>query len=164
MNYSKEDTLNHKLAITYHECLVDLDELIHKENDSSLNKDVQFASSIVIDLDSVEILKAKAEGRQQNSTMDCSFAIATKNGIKMQIVEFRFNYSNLRNLNRNKLIDKVSGSVLLLENSPPVNSNYVFVFNKNLIAQATSRFFRMNPKIPTNYVVMDLDHLKLLYF
>jgi hypothetical protein len=163
MLYSQGDTLNHKIAVAYKACLLDLDDLIHQEDNLSVGNVGQFNSSVVIDLDSVEVLKAQAEVRQQNSTMDCSFAIKDKK-TEMLLVEFRFNYSNLKNLNRNKLISKVSGSILLLGNSIPINSNYIFIFHKNLVAQATSRFFRMNPRIPTNYIVMDLDYLKATYF
>lgn len=82
----------------------------------------------------------------------------------MLLVELRFNYKNLANLNRIVLLEKVNGSFLALDNSVDINSNYIFIFQPHLVQQAINRLQRMNPKIPNNYTAMDLDQLIANYF
>ncbi|WP_136669328.1 hypothetical protein [Flavobacterium sp. H122] len=163
MKYNKPKTESHIVSQTYPSCLVDLDELIFKEDDSLIEVGSEFDNSTVIDLDGVEILRAQAERRNQKSTMDCTFAISDNSKTEMLLVEFRFNYINLQNLNRNKLIDKVAGSQEILGDSTPINDNNIFIFQKDLKAQAQSRLYRMYPRVPNNYVVMDLDDLKSFF-
>lgn len=96
--------------------------------------------------------------------MDCSFAISDEEIVNMLLVEFRFNYKNLANLPAGKLRDKVSGSFNLLGESPTIHNFYIFVFNNDLIQQAKSRFSRLNPRIPNNYIVMNIYELHNVYF
>ncbi len=163
MKYSKSKTESHIVAQTYPSCLVDIDELIFKDDDSLLVVGNEFNNSFVIDLDGVEILKAQSEKRNQKSTMDCTFAISDDTKTEMLLVEFRFNYVNLQNLNRKKLVDKVECSQEILGDSIPINENSIFIFKKDLKAQAESRLYRMYPRVPSNYVVMDLDDLKRFF-
>ena len=95
--------------------------------------------------------------------MDCTFAISDDTKTEMLLVEFRFNYVNLQNLNRNKLVDKVQCSHEILGDPIPINKNSIFIFQKNLKAQAQSRIYRMYPRVPSNYLVMDLDDLKQFF-
>ena len=95
--------------------------------------------------------------------MDCTFAISDDSKTEMLLVEFRFNYKNLQNLNRNKLVDKVECSQEILGNSIPINEKSIFIFQKNLKAQAQSRIYRMYPRVPNNYLAMDLDDLKKFF-
>lgn len=96
--------------------------------------------------------------------MDTTFAISNTSSIEMLLVELRFNYRNLSNLDRNELLGKVSGSINLLGNSVVINNNYIFIFQPNLIQQAINRLQRMNPRIPNNYIAMDLNQLISVYF
>lgn len=159
MKYSKQKTVSHIVAQNYSSCLVDIDQLIFQDDDSLFEVGNKFDNSNVIDLDGVEILRAKTERRNQKSTMDCTFAISNEFKTEMLLVEFRFNYVNLQNLNRNKLVDKVECSHEILGDSLPINENSIFIFQKNLKAQAQSRLYRMYPRVPNNYIVMDLDDL-----
>jgi hypothetical protein len=163
MKYNYIETTNHIIAKTFQSSLVDLDELIFKEDDSLSEVGNEFDNSIVIDLDYVEILRAQADKINQKSTMDCTFSISDETKTELLLVEFRFNYVNLQNLNRNKLIDKVKCSLEILGDSIPVNENNIFIFKKNLKAQAQSRIYRMYPRVPNNYIVMDLDDLKQFF-
>lgn len=164
MKYSKPKTASHIVARTYPSCLADMDQLIFKDDDSLLEAGNEFDNSEVIDLDGVEILRAQAERRNRKSTMDCTFAISDDAKTEMLLVEFRFNYKKLKNLNRNKLVDKVECSREILGDSIPINEDSIFIFKKELKAQAESRLFRMYPRVPNNYVVMDLDDLKAHFF
>ncbi|MEO8238119.1 MAG: hypothetical protein ABI576_08415 [Flavobacterium sp.] len=164
MKYSKPKTASHIVARTYPSCLVDIDQLIFKDDDSLLEIGNEFDNSNVIDLDGVEILRAQSEKRNRKSTMDCTFAIIDDSKTEMLLVEFRFNYENLKNLNRNKLVDKVECSREILGDSITINEDSIFIFQKTLKAQAESRLYRMYPRVPNNYVVMDLDDLKTHYF
>lgn len=163
MKYNNTETESHIVAQTYPSCLVDIDQLIFKDDDSLLEVGNEFDNSVVIDLDGVEILRAQADKRNQKSTMDCTFAISDDAKTEMLLVEFRFNYVNLQNLNRNKLVDKVECSQEILGDSIPINENSIFIFQKNLKAQAQSRIYRMYPRVPNNYLVMDLDDLKQFF-
>jgi hypothetical protein len=163
VKYSNPKTASHIVAQTYPSCLVDIDQLIFKDDDSLFELGNEFDNSVVIDLDGVEILRAQTDKRNQKSTMDCSFAIMDDFKTEMLLVEFRFNYVNLQNLNRNKLVDKVECSQEILGDSIPINENSIFIFQKNLKAQAQSRIYRMYPRVPNNYLVMDLDDLKQFF-
>jgi hypothetical protein len=79
-------------------------------------------------------------------------------------MEFRFNYQNLKNLDRQKLIDKVKGSTTALSNPTNLHKKYYFVFNSNLKQQAISRLNRMNPMIPQNYIAVDMRDVMDLFF
>jgi hypothetical protein len=98
--------------------------------------------------------------------MDCTFAIEIEetDSYEMLMVELRYNYLNLQNLTRTKLLDKVSGSTLALGNSVIISNIFIFIFTTALKEQARSRLFRMIPRVPNNYVVMDIYELKAQYF
>lgn len=164
MKYDKVKTLAHPLAAKWPVVIVELDVIIHNEDDSSMSIANNFPGTQVLDLDRAEVETAKQESRLRNSTMDCSFAISDLNDTKMLLVEFRFNYLNLKNLNRNKLLDKVAGSILLLGNTIGIFQEYIFIFQPSLKAQAQRRLFMMNPKIPTNYIALDVNDLKSRFF
>jgi hypothetical protein len=164
MKYDAYNTLNHYLALKIPTTVKELDVLIHNEDESSYSVANIFPETKVLDLDFAEVETAKSEARYRNSTMDCAFALYEESKIQMLLVEFRFNYSNLRNLNRIKLLNKVSGSIALLGNSIEIFEEYIFIFKPNLKAQAQRRLFMMNPRIPTNYIALDLNDLKLMYF
>lgn len=164
MKYSKNCTLAHYLAVKLPTILKDLDLIIHNEDDSSLKAANNFQDTKVMDMDAAEVETAKQDLRLQNSTMDCCFAISDLNNTKMLLVEFRFNYTNLKNLNRNKLLDKVAGSILLLGNTIEIFQEYIFIFQPSLKAQAQRRLFMMNPKIPTYYIALDINDLKSRFF
>lgn len=164
MKYDLNSTINHYLAVRLPQIVTDLDLLISREDKSSIIVSNGFPNSKVMDLDAAEVEKARCESRPQNSTMDCSFAVSDLKETKMLLVEFRFNYVNLKNLNRKKLIDKVAGSILLLGNSIQCYPEYIFIFQPGLKAQAKRRLFMMNPQIPTNYIALDLNDLKSRFF
>ncbi len=164
MKYNKIETLNHTVSKSFSCCVKDFDDIILEEDDLLSVKPNLFSNVDVIDLDCVELNLAKSQRRCQNSTMDSSFAISDNRDIEMLLVELRFNYRNLSNLNRKKLIDKVNGSISILGNTVKINDTYIFIFQPNLVALATNRLRRMVPTIPNNYVAMDLDNLISLYF
>ena len=164
MKYNKIETINHIVSQNYPCCLKDFNQVILDEDNSLITLPTLFSDVTVIDLDCIEIIKAKNEGRNRASTMDCCFAISDASNLEMLLVELRFNYQNLSNLNRNKLVDKVNGSIAILGNTVKISNSYVFIFQSNLVQQAKSRLQRMIPQIPNNYVVMDINHLITNYF
>lgn len=164
MKYNKIETLNHIVSKSFSCCVKDFNEIILNEDDLLTVKPTFFSDVDVIDLDCVELNLARSQKRNQNSTMDSSFAISDKSNLEMLLVELRFNYTNLSNLSRQKLLDKVSGSISVLGNTVKINNTYIFIFQPNLVEQATNRFRRMVPIIPNNYVAMDLTELISKYF
>lgn len=164
MKYNKEKTLDHIISKTFPCCVKDFNQVILDEDDNLNNIPSFFTDVLVIDLDCVEKNKAKTERRIQCKTMDNTFAISNVSSIEMLLVELRFNYRNLSNLDRNELLGKVSGSINLLGNSVVINDNFIFIFQPDLLQQAINRLQRMNPRIPNNYIAMDLNQLMSVYF
>lgn len=164
MKYCKKETLNHTISNIFPCCIKDFNRLIYDEDDNLNKLPHLFQDVLVIDLDCVEKNKAKSEKRAQCKTMDSTFAILNGSSIEMLLVELRFNYKNLSNLDRKELLGKVSGSINLLGNSININNRFIFVFQPNLLQQAINRLQRMNPRIPNNYVAMDLNQLINSYF
>ncbi|TAG54367.1 MAG: hypothetical protein EAZ27_09135 [Cytophagales bacterium] len=164
MQYSKLATLNHAVSVKNPACVTNFNDLIIKEGFEG--SEIVFQNDvIVLDMDCVESKNANAEKGDNLSSMDCTFAIEiNKINVEMLMVEPRFNYKNLQNLDRKKLLDKVKGSTKALGNSEKINEKNVFIFNSYLKAQAKSRFSRMLPRIQDNYIAMDIFDLHNLYF
>lgn len=165
MKYNKTDTQNHIVSLAHESCLKDFNQIVLDEDDSISVLPTYFINDeIVLDLDCVEVNLAKSSGRNRNRTMDTAFVISNTSKMEVLLVELRFNYQNLSNLNRIVLLEKVQGSILALGTSIAINGNYIFIFQPHLIQQAISRLQRMNPRIPNNYVAMDLARLIGNYF
>jgi hypothetical protein len=165
MKYSKESTLKHSVSLNRTECLKAFNDLNIAEGYSGIT-DLFSSDVFVLDLDCVEAKIAADEHRIRRSSMDCTFAIEIEetDSYEMLMVELRYNYLNLQNLTRTKLLDKVSGSTLALGNSVIISNIFIFIFTTALKEQARSRLFRMIPRVPNNYVVMDIYELKAQYF
>jgi len=164
MKYNGLATLNHSISKSYPSCLADLNEVILREDDSLSSIPALFDSICVQDMDCVERIIANAELRQRRKSMDISFAISNTSRTEMLLVELRFNYKNLANLNREVLMDKVFGTSENLGITIPIHNDYIFIFQPSLVAQAINRLQRMNPRIPNNYVAMDIHNFKHIYF
>ncbi|KMU62805.1 hypothetical protein EZBTHKR_1288 [Elizabethkingia anophelis] len=96
--------------------------------------------------------------------MDSAFVVS--NGkTEILLVEFRFNYVKMKNLDKKELFGKVNGSKNALRSSTLIiQDRYFFIFDKNLKEQAKRRFRNMVPSMPNNYIATDLSDLKSLYF
>jgi hypothetical protein len=164
MKYDKLETNNHSVNLSHPCCNKDFNQILLDEDDSLAILPNVFNAAVVIDLDCVEVENARNEHRNQNRTMDVTFAISDTNNLEMLLVELRFNYKNLANLNRIELLEKVDGSTLILGNTVKVNGDYIFIFQPHLVQQAINRLQRMNPRIPNNYIAMDLSVLVQKYF
>jgi hypothetical protein len=165
MKYSETETRNLSAQINKDMCLEDLNDLIVKEGCSE-TLPVFVNNEIVLDMDCVELKLAKAESRKQNKSMDSAFVIADNSGTKKDIllVEFRFNYTNMKNLDRNELEGKVSGSLNSLKSITNIHTQHYFIFDSSLKNQALSRLNRMNPRIPTYYIATDISEFKSMFF
>lgn len=164
MKYNLNLTQNHELSRSFEACVVDYNQLIYKEDESLTELFYFFKNVEVIDLDCVEKCKSIVNNRPRFKTMDSCFAICDITRVNMLLVELRFNYKNLKNLNRESLLGKVTGSRIILGDSIAICEKYIFVFKKDLVQQARSRLQRMIPKIPNNYIAMDLEELQNIYF
>ena len=160
MKYSKQATSDYARAINKEECLESVDKLIKR--DGYIGQDLGFAGDeVVLNMDCVEHRIASKEKRKTVKSMDSSFI--TDNG-EVVFMEYRFNYENLKNLDRKELLDKVTGSTIALDSPENLHGTYYFVFNSNLKQQAISRLNRMNPKIPQNYAAIDMSDVMALFF
>lgn len=78
-------------------------------------------------------------------------------------VDFKLNIRNFSAL-KDDLEGKVNDSMLFLGNSIPIHNQYIFIFQSSKVQQARNRLQRMVPKIPNNYVAIDLSELIQKYF
>lgn len=166
MNYCISTTQNHPIAQAYPNCIQDFNTLLI--NEGYVSSTTLFDNSeVVLNLDAVEALIALAEdNRNRNSSMDFTFGIANKEATSrmMVLVELRLNYVNPNNLKREKLEDKVAGSLLALTSIIPIYPNFIFIFSSDKKEEARNRLFKMYPRIPSSYIVMDLQDLKTSFF
>ena len=165
MKYSLITTQNHPISINHPECTEDINSLL-KHECNSLVATTFTNAEIVINLDTAEAILAHNQSRQRNKSMDITFGISNVDlSIKMMVmVELRLNFENPYNLNRQSLEDKVKFSLIVLTNFVPIYPKFIFVFQAKIKEEAKNRFYRMNPKIPSDYVVMDLNDLKAAFF
>ena len=94
--------------------------------------------------------------------MDSAFLLKSR---KVVLVEYRFNYQNLKNLDSKKLTSKKFYSEqIVVKNKYLVYSDFYYVFSSNVIEQARRRFRNFNPKLPQVYKVIELKDLKSMFF
>jgi hypothetical protein len=166
MHYDHIKTISNKLVTKYPACLQDLDEVIFNDDNEMLFKQNNFPQVSVLNLDIAEIERCKSLAINRSRTMDLAFYLSNDyNYVQMQLVELRFNYKNLANLHKIALDEKIIGAQNVLNILNCVMANkFIFVFKKNLTQQARSRLNRMNPRVPSSYVVMDIVELKKAFF
>jgi hypothetical protein len=166
MKYCRNTTLNHPLSQLHNNCLNDINSLIVNEGYQDINP-LFTNNEIVINLDHAETIVADIQGRKEkNKSMDMAFgiknAVATK--IQMLLVELKFNVKDVYSLKRTDLEGKVEGSSIILGDIPSIYKRYIFIVKPEHLQEAISRFFRMIPKIESNYIVLDIHLLKAEYF
>lgn len=166
MIYSKSETLVLADEINRNKCIKELNFLISKDGCSE-TMPFFVNEEIVLNMDCVEGKLASEEKRSPNKSMDSAFIITNHDGNKKEIllVEFRFNYENMKNLDKYELFDKVTGSINALKKSKTkIKAKYIYIFEPNLKQQAIRRFRNMVPSMPLNYTVLDIHDLKSSYF
>lgn len=168
MEYNKDKTINHPIAIQHPCCVQDFNEVVKKEDDVLKVKDEipNFISDVkVFNIDDAKNEKYPIEmGEERPKSMDITFAISENDNSEMVLVDFKLNIRNPDNLKKEDLEGKVNDSIVFLGNSIPIHSEYIFVLQPNKVQQARNRLQRMIPEIPNNYVAMDLSELIQKYF
>lgn len=165
MKYSKPKTIAFADTINKVACLKNLNALVIVEGCSETMPFFE-NDDVVIDMDCVEHKVASAERRIPNKSMDSAFIISNATGLRdaILLVEFRFNYVNMKNLDKKVLFDKVFYSSNVLGNPANLHRQYIYIFNSNLKNQAIRRFRNMVPSMPSTYIATDLKTLKNIYF
>ncbi|MGE9310139.1 hypothetical protein ACLOAU_00715 [Niabella sp. CJ426] len=165
MKYCSETTTTHPTSVSCPHCVNDFNDLLSAEGYIA-SQQLFNMGEVVLNLDCVEATCAAAAGLERAKSMDLAFGISDlkKECQLMVLVEIRLNYQNPNNVRRDKLHEKVLGSIAALGSHLPIYANYIFVFREDKKQEARNRFFRMNPKIPNEYLVMDLDELKATFF
>ncbi len=168
MQYNQQQTISNLLAEKHSGCVKEINAIILQEDDSLSEVPSLFDDVLVIDLDCVEKQTAKKERRNQQKTMDITFAINPLNKqqlTEMLLVELRLNFKNPSNIKRQELTDKINHSKQLLNNCLlSICEDFIFIFSPNIKQQAIRHFYRYNPKFPNNYKVMTIEELKETYF
>lgn len=168
MKYCKITTISHPVSLSHNECLEHISNILQRESTECI--DCTFPifdkENTVINLDKTEAIKAEIEKRTRNKSMDFAFGIVDSNSTVKEIlmIELRLNYKNPNNLSKTELEGKVSGSISILKDNIPIHNKYIFIFKTSQISEAENRLFRMRPSINSNYIVMDVDKLKEMYF
>lgn len=166
MKYCQVTTKNHPTCLANLTIIEDFNTLLAGEGHIGLT--AAFTNGeVVLNLDSLETLIAIAHGnRAKTRSMDCTFGISNDDrSIQLMVlVELKLNHQNPNNVNRAHLEEKVAGSVSALTDIIPIYANYIFIFRSDRKEEAKNRFFRMNPRIPNEYFVMDLPELKSTFF
>lgn len=166
MKYCQVTTVNHPTSLANLTSIEDFNTLLTAEGHHA--SIAAFTNGeVVLNLNTVETLIAISQGnRPKTKSMDCCFGIANNDrSIQLMVlVELKLNHQNPNNVNRAHLEAKVAGSVSALTNIIPIYANYIFLFRTDRKEEAKSRFFRMNPRIPNEYFVMDLSELQSTFF
>lgn len=164
--YSKNDTIILANEIDKSSCLKEINAFIFKEG--YIETLPLFTSGeFIIDMDCVEAKICAIESRLYNKSMDSAFTIINDSSTdkKILLVEFRFNYEKMKNLDKRELFGKVSGSTNALKLfSDIIEEKYYFIFNSNLKEQARRRFRNMVPSMPDHFIATDIHELKAIYF
>lgn len=165
--YNKEETLKTSLSQKYKECVKDYN-IIFRDNDNNLNTTPNYFTNVeVIDFDCIEKKLSGLQHRNPVKSVDSIFVISD-NSLNREIVlvELRLNYTNMANLEKKELEEKVKETIKTLKSFENINihSEYFFVFQPNRTQEARNRLNRMNPKIPATYISIDIDSLKQRFF
>jgi hypothetical protein len=166
MKYCLRTTIAHYICCSYPNCLEKIDDIIFREG--YIGALPFFSNSeVAINCDIAERQVATSSGRTIfDRSMDMAFGISdvNSNQSEMVLVELRLNYINPNNLNRKELVEKMNGTTGVLQTSVPIHNQIIFVFESIVKAEARNRLARMDPKVPSSFVVMDLNDLKSTYF
>lgn len=166
MKYCRITTMNHPTSLAHPSCIEDINALLLTEGD--IGTGALFTNDeVVLNLDCVEAKIAFYDGdRERNKSMDFSFGIANdERSIQLMVLaELKLNSLNPNSIRREHLEEKVTASINVLTNAIDIYANYIFIFRNDKKEEARSRFFRMNPKIPNEYLVMDLEELYYNFF
>lgn len=159
MNYCFENTEKFAHQMQCLHCLEFFNTLILREGYNGEDKMPFPDAHICLDMDNVEKTIAKTENRTTlNSSMDAAFVLDNN---EVLLIEFRFNYQNLKNLNANKLKSKQFYSEQIAKNHGyTVHPNFYYVFESNMIEQARRRFRNFNPQLPQVYKPITIQNLK----
>lgn len=165
MKYCKITTINHPISLTYPNCIEDINSLFIREGYASPEQPF-INNEVILNLDFVESEVAPLANRLKNRSMDFTFGLSN-NGQSIQLMvlaELKLNQQNPNQLKREHLEEKVAGSMSVLNSSIDIYANYIFIFRSDKKEEAKSRLFRMNPKIPNEYLVMDIEEFYNTFF
>lgn len=165
MKLNNTQTIHLGSSLAANSCLTDFSSLCIKDNQTCTNEcgfiPAQF---IVLDGDKLESQIAKLAMRSPLKSVDMIFVAATVSGLnKVVLVELRYNFKNVFNLNRTELELKVSNTLQNLSSSGYSNDYCYFVFCESLVQQARSRMARMNPVIPRKFLTCTTKELVSLH-
>lgn len=167
MKYSKEETLKTSLAQQFKRCVKDYN-IIFKDNDNNLRTIPNYFTDVeVIDFDCIEKKLSDLQHRNPVKSVDSIFVISDDSlNREIVLVELRLNYTNMANLEKKELEEKVKETIKTLKSFENINihSEYFFVFQPNRTQEARNRLNRMNPKIPATYISIDVNRLKERFF
>ncbi|MBN6710155.1 hypothetical protein JFL47_02725 [Haemophilus haemoglobinophilus] len=142
-------------------CLTSINQLVIKEG---FNGNLIFKDEYVcIDMDQVERVKANDENRVQlNKSMDSAFSLENTTIV---LVEYRFNYQNLKNLKSQDLtLKKFFSEQIISKEKYLLHNEVYYVFDSSVIEQAKRRFRNFNPQLPQEYKPIELQDLKSKFF
>lgn len=165
--YSKEALYKHKIVLDYPFLLENINYVLENESKECTNCSLPYFENneLVINLDLLEkTLLEKNIIQQRLQSVDIAFAILYENKINMLLVELKLNVKTPNNIEKVSLENKINNSINRLGNQHPIHEKFIIIFPNKMIEQAKRRFFRMNPRLNSNFVPMDTQSFKNLYF
>lgn len=141
MTYSEQTTTNHPLAHRYQKLI---DTVLKNEGARA----TPFTTEKCIDLDQFEVDNRRGTNRE--NTMDFCIGLDDR---KMLLVEAKLRVTELRNLGKTELVEKIRHSLDILNqyDFQPAKQN-VFLFSENKIGQARSHVKRLFQNSPNLYI------------
>lgn len=143
MVYCRKETEEHPISIRNPRSLIGINAMITKEGQRCNLFDNNWR---VLDMDDVETNLAQQQRRNKTKTTDFAMGVMISNSTKFLLVECRFRYGNegVKKLTEGELTAKVNGSIGILGQVPPINSDVYFLFSNNEIQQARNKMVRLS--------------------
>ena len=157
--YSSEKTKLHPISQKFPSCVKKIKDIVVIEGGSNPS----FANEVAVNLDNVEKILAKQQGRNLQKTMDMFFCIMSGKLVNTVLSELRFNYTNYRNISFTEINGKVGYSSELVASNFPIHKTYYLIFPSKIKEQAND-FIRRNNSIKSTYIALDIKDLKELFF
>jgi hypothetical protein len=161
LKYCNPTTISHPVSQHHPDCRCPIKRIIVNEG----GKGHLFKDDPVLNLDQVEKKLAEGQRREKGrKTMDVFIGVSEGGrNKKIALVEFKFNVKNPNNLKREELEGKVKGSTDIIGSTIPIHNKYCFVFNVEIVKEATNRMYRiLGAKL--NYLAVTEAQLNEMYW
>lgn len=158
-HFCSDTTTQNKLAKDFQNCITKLQIHITKEGCKSR----VFKEETCLNLDEIEVFKAKKERRNKRSTVDAAIGLKKLSISKILLLDFKFNVKSPRNINRREIDSKIEYSKTLFTDGIQFYNTIYLIFQKEIKNEAISHIRRLYQN--KKYVIaLDIEELKKWHF